>query len=175
MWKLPYGLPFLNGWPFKQIWYSFEQLRLSVPKKKSVICLNGLGYLFEKKCHLFEWFVLSVRTAWAIRLKKMVIGLNKIVICSNCYVNLFKKEIVDCSSNWSYIWTILSPAIRVERSVILEWSRYEVCLQTYHEYCHGSLCSFVAIFAFILSFDDRQYRHTLYSILRNFFQQVSRK
>ena len=99
--KLPYGLPFLNGWPFKQIWYSFEQLgsALSVPKKKIVICSNGLGYLFEKKCHLFEWFGLSVRTAWAIRLKKMVIRLNKIVICSNCYVNLFKKEIVDCSSN----------------------------------------------------------------------------
>ena len=72
-------------------------------KKKIVICSNGLGYLFEKKCHLFEWFVLSVRTAWAIRLKKIVIHLNKIVICSNCYVNLFKKEIVDCSSNWSYL------------------------------------------------------------------------
>ena len=133
------------------------------------IRLNSSGYLFPKKK------LSSVRMAWAIRLKKMVIRLNKIVICSNCYVNLFKKEIVDCSSNWSYIWTILSPAIRVERSVIFEWSRYEVCLQTYHEYCHGSLCSFVAIFAFILSFDDRQYRHMLYSILRNFFQQVSRK
>ena len=97
--KLPYGLPFLNGWPFKQIWYSFEQLRLSVRKKKNCHLFEWLGLSVRKKCHLFEWFVLFVRTAWAIRLKKIVIHLNKIVICSNCYVNLFKKEIVDCSSN----------------------------------------------------------------------------
>ena len=25
---------------------------------------------------------------------------------------------------------------RFERSVILEWSRYELCVQTHHEYCH---------------------------------------
>ena len=34
------------------------------------------------------------------------------------------------------------------------------------------LCSFVAIFTFILSFDYRQYRHTFYSILKGFFRQV---
>ena len=37
------------------------------------------------------------------------------------------------------------------------------------------LCFFVAIFAFILPFDSRQYRHTFYSILKDFFQQVSQK
>ena len=57
----------------------------AICSKKSVICLNGL-------CYPLEQLGLSV-----------VIHLNKIVICSNCYVNLFKKEIVDCSSNWSYL------------------------------------------------------------------------
>ena len=33
------------------------------------------------------------------------------------------------------------------------------------------LCSFVAIFAFILSIDYRQYRHTFYSILKFFFNK----
>ena len=32
-------------------------------------------------------------------------------------------------------------------------------------------CSFVTIFAFILPFDYRQYRHTFYSILRVFFNK----
>ena len=62
MQNVPCGLPFLNGWPFKRIWYSFEQLGLSVPKnkvssvrmawaiclKKNVICLNGLRYPLEQ-------------------------------------------------------------------------------------------------------------------------------
>ena len=47
--------------------------------------------------------------------------------------------------------------------------RYEFCLQTYHIWIVTHLCSFVAIFAFILSIDYRQYRHTFYSILKFFF------
>ena len=49
--------------------------------------------------------------------------------------------------------------------------RYEVCLQTRHNLYEivTDLCSFVAIFAFILSIDYRQYRHTFYSILKFFF------
>ena len=74
--NVPYGLPFSNGFG---------------------ICLNSLGYLFKNNCHPFErlWLSVreklsSVRTAWAIRLKKIVIRLNglgypfeKIVIRSN--------------------------------------------------------------------------------------------
>ena len=56
----------------RTIWYSFERLWLSVPKKE---ChpFEWLEPSFHKKCHLFERLVLSVRTAWAIRLKKIVI------------------------------------------------------------------------------------------------------
>ena len=68
----------------RTIWYSFERLWLSVPKKE---ChpFEWLEPSFHKKCHLFERLVLSVRTAWAIRLKK------------NCYP--FENEIVDRSSD----------------------------------------------------------------------------
>ena len=70
----------------------------------------------SKNSHPFERLGLSVReklssvrTAWAIRLKKVVIRLNglgypfeKIVICSNGSGYLFKKEFVDCSSDWFF-------------------------------------------------------------------------
>ena len=39
-------------------------------KNKIVIRSNGLGYLFEKNCRLFEWLVLSVRTAWPFDLPR---------------------------------------------------------------------------------------------------------
>ena len=48
-------------------------------QKKIVIRSNGLGYLFEKNCHLFEWLQLSIRkklsSVWmasATRLKKLL-------------------------------------------------------------------------------------------------------
>ena len=62
--NVPYGLPFSNAFG---------------------ICLNGSGYPFKKKLS-------SVRTTWAIRLKKVVIRLN-----GSGYP--FEKEFVDCSSN----------------------------------------------------------------------------
>ena len=99
----------------KRIWYPFERLGVSVPKKLS-----------------------SVQTAWATRLKKIVIrskGLGypfeKIVICSNSSGYPFEKEFVDHSSNWSYLFkdkfspsfhpkTISSLANCVKRSVFLQ-------------------------------------------------------
>ena len=58
---------------FERIWYPFERLGVSVPKKlssirtawamcleKIVLCLNGLGCPFGKNCHLFERLGLSV-------------------------------------------------------------------------------------------------------------------
>ena len=57
-------------------------LGLSV-QKKICICLNGSGYPCEKNLHLFTRLALSVRkkfasvrTAWAIRAKKVVIHSN---------------------------------------------------------------------------------------------------
>ena len=127
-----------SGYLFqKKNCHPFKWLGLSVRKKMSsvwtacAICSNGLGYPFEKKLS-------SVRTAWATHLKK-------IVICLNGYGYPFEKEIVDGLSDWRYLFkdkcepsfhpkTILLLAIHVEQ----EWSRYKVCLQTHHEYCHGS-------------------------------------
>ena len=69
--------------------------------------LNSLGYPFKNNCHPFErlWLSVreklsSVRTAWAIRLKKIVVcsdGLGylfeKLVIRSNGSGYLFRKRI----------------------------------------------------------------------------------
>ena len=61
----------------------------------------------QKICHLFEWLVLSIPRAWAIHLKKIVIGLNGFgyLFEKNCYLferlygYLFEKEIVNHSSS----------------------------------------------------------------------------
>ena len=65
---------------------------------------NDWGYPFKKKLS-------SVRTTWAIRLKKVVIRSNclgypfeKIVIRSNGSGYPFEKEFVDRSSGWSYLF-----------------------------------------------------------------------
>ena len=139
------------------IWHSFELLGLSIPKKEChPFEWLELHISFHRKCHLFERLVLSIRTAWAIRLEK-------IVICSNTLGYPFEKNCYPFKQIWLSVWkrncrpfmplklsvqdkfqpsfhpkTILS-LFRVERSVILEWSRYEGCLQIHHEYCHGSL------------------------------------
>ena len=95
--NVPYGLPFSNAFGIR---------------------LNGLGYPFKNNCHPFErlWLSVreklsSVRTAWAIRLKKIVIRSNglkypfeKIVIRSNGSGYPFKKEFVDRSSDRSYLF-----------------------------------------------------------------------
>ena len=65
-----------SGYPFKKNCHPFEQLGLSV----------------GKNCHLFEQLGLTVRTAWAISLKKIVIRSN-----SSGYP--FKKETVDHSTD----------------------------------------------------------------------------
>ena len=56
----------------------------SIRSKKIVIRSNDLGYLFGKSCHPFERLRVSVwkklssaQTAWAIRLKKVVIRSKK--------------------------------------------------------------------------------------------------
>ena len=90
--NVPYGLPFSNAFGIR---------------------LNGLGYPFKNNCHPFErlWLSVreklsSVRTAWAIRLKKIVILSNGleypfeiIVIRSNGSGYLLEKEFVNRSSD----------------------------------------------------------------------------
>ena len=94
--NVPYGLPFSNRFGIR---------------------LSGLGYPFKNNCHPFErlWLSVreklsSVRTAWAIRLKKIVIRSNglgypfeKIVIRSNGLSYLFEKEFVASLSYYQSI------------------------------------------------------------------------
>ena len=144
---------------FERIWYPFERLGVSVPKKlssirtawamcleKIVLCLNSLGYPFPQKICLnglgcpFGKKLSSVRTAWAICFKKLLsvrtLGLS--VWKRNCQL----LEELNLSVQRSILAEFLSQnhfivATRVKRSVILQVSYtvcYEVCLQTYHEW-----------------------------------------
>ena len=68
-------------------------------KKKIVICLSGLGYLFKKNCQLFEWLELSVQkkmfsvgTAQAIRWKKLSAIRTARAICSKKIGNRSKAR-----------------------------------------------------------------------------------
>ena len=147
---------------FKQIGYPFEWLKLSVKKKmvsrsngsscpckkKIVICLSGSGYLFKKNCQLFEWLELSMRKNNCFLLEQLRLSVEK-----NCQpfeqLGLFvRKKLATVQK--------LDPAICLKKNFagfpfqnnfltsylcqmicyspcILEWSRYELCLETYHE------------------------------------------
>ena len=83
--NVPYGLLFSNGF--------------GIP-------LNGPGYPFKKNCHPFERLGLSVRkklssirTAWGIRLKKVVIRSNSLGCPFEKSCHPFEKEFVDRSSD----------------------------------------------------------------------------
>ena len=142
---------------FKQIGYPFEWLKLSV-KKKMVSRSNGSSC----PCHLFEWLGLSVQeklsavwVARAVCAKKNCFLLEqlRLSIEKNCQpfeqLGLFV---------WKKLATVqkLDPAICLKKNFagfpfqnnfltsylcqmicyspcILEWSRYELCLQMYHE------------------------------------------
>ena len=147
---------------FKQIGYPFEWLKLSVKKKmvsrsngsgcpckkkKIVIRLSGSGYLFKKNCQLFEWLELYVQKNCFL-LEQLRLSVEK-----NCQpfeqLGLFvRKKLATIQK--------LDPAICLKKNFagfpfqnnfltshlcqmicyspgILEWSRYELCLQTYHE------------------------------------------
>lgn len=117
-------------------------------KKKIAIRLSGSGHLFEKNCQLFEWLDLSVQ--------------NKIVLCWNSSGYLFEKNCQPFEqlglSVRKKLATVqkLDPAICLKKNLgrfpsqnnfltshlcrmicyspgNLEWSYYELCLQTYHE------------------------------------------
>ena len=102
--NVPYGLPFSNGFGIR---------------------LNSLEYPFKNNCRPFErlWLSVreklsSVRTAWAIHLKKIVILSNGlgypfeiIVIRSNGSGYLFEKDFVNRSSDWSYLLLIRNSLI----------------------------------------------------------------
>ena len=95
-----------------------------IRSKKIVIHLNDLGYPFGKSCHPFEWLGVSIwkklsctRTAWAIRLKKVVICLKKNLL------TVWATEAICSKINFSRVSVpkpILLLATRVKRSVILQ-------------------------------------------------------
>ena len=117
-------------------------------KKKIVICLSGSGYPFKKNCQLFEWLELSVQKRNCFLLEQLRLSVEK-----NCQpfeqLRLFvRKKLATVQK--------LDPAICLKKNFagfpfknnfltsylcqmicyspcILEWFRYELCLQTYHE------------------------------------------
>ena len=139
---------------FKQIGYPFEWLKLSVKKKmvsrsngsscpckkKIVICLSGLGYLFKKNCQLFEWLELSVQkkmfsvgTAQAIRWKKLSAIRTARAICSKKIGNcskarssyLFEEEFC-----WVSIPEQLPHQLLVSNDLLFSMSSWVVPLRT---------------------------------------------
>ena len=115
-----------------------------IRSKKIVIRSNDLGYPFEKSCHPFALLGLSVwkklssvRTAWDIRLKKLLSARTARAIRSKKNLSTDQNHFVASHSRRTICY---SPG----------HVRYEFCLQTYHIWIVTHLCSFVAIFAFIL-------------------------
>ena len=135
-----------SSYLFKKNGQPFERFGLSM-QKKIAIHLSGLGHLFEKNCQLFEWLELSVQ--------------NKIALCWNSSGYLFEKNCQPFKqlglSVRKKLATVqkLDPAICLKKNFgfpsqnnfltshlcrmicyspgIIEWSHYELCLQTYHE------------------------------------------
>ena len=95
-----------------------------IRSKKIVIRLNDLGYPFGKSCHPFERLGVSVwkklssaRTAWAVRLKKVVIRSKKNLLTVRA------TEAICSKINFSRVSVpkpILWLATCAERSVILQ-------------------------------------------------------
>ena len=149
--------------------YIFSQ-KMSSVWTACAIHSNGLGYPFGKKLS-------SVRTPWAIHLKK-------IVIRSNRYGYPFKNEIVDHLCYWSYLFKINFSRVSIPKQFRHYFASNDLLFLSGHatkvvyKYIMNTvtdLCSFVAIFAFIPSFNYRQYQCTFYSIFKGFLQQVSWK
>ena len=145
---------------FKQIGYPFEWLKLSVKKKKwsavrtapavhakkklssvwvaraicskkIVSCLNGSSCLCKKQ-------LFSVGTAQAIRWKKPFEQLGLFVRKKLATVQkldpaiCLKKNFAGFPFQNNFLTSYLCQMICYS-PCILEWSRYELCLQTYHE------------------------------------------
>lgn len=140
----------LNGSSYllKKKWSAIRTAPAVHAKKKIVICLSGSGYLFKKNCQLFEWLELSVQKKNCFLLEQLRLSVEK-----NCQpfeqLGLFvRKKLATIQK--------LDPAICLKKNFagfpfqnnfltsylcqmicyspcILEWSLYELCLQTYHE------------------------------------------
>ena len=96
--NVPYGLPFSNGFG---------------------ICLNGSGYPFKKKLS-------SVRTTWAIRLKKVVIRSN----CLGCpfekSCHLFERLGI---SVWKNCYPLERLGLSVRKRICRPFERLKLSVQ----------------------------------------------
>ena len=145
-----------------------------IPSKKIVIHSNSLGYQFgkncrpfeqrglsvPKKCHPFEWLGLSVwkklsslRTAWDIRFKKLLsVRTARAIRLKKKLSTIGGTEPICSRINFSqvsipkpfYLYPLVSNDLLFSRSRML-WSLF-----TNLSWVFMDLCSFVAIFAFIL-------------------------
>jgi len=180
--NIPYGLPFSNGQPFERItvvvfvltaWAIHSKIRMSSirmawdifsQKMSSVwmacaICSNDLGYPFENKLS-------SVWTAWHLkkkcypfkRLYMAIYSKTKLstiwvteVICSK--INFSRVSVPKQFCHYFASNELLFLSVHVTKFV------YKCIMNTVTD-----LCSFLAIFAFILSFDYWQYRNKFTNI-----------
>ena len=147
---------------FKQIGYPFEWLKLSVKKKWPAVRTAPAVHAKKESCHLFEWLGLSVQeklsAVWmarAVCAKKHCFLLEQLRLSveKNCQpfeqLGLFvrkklatvqkldpaiclKKNFAGFSFHNNFLTSYLCQMICYS-PCILEWSRYELCLQTYHE------------------------------------------
>ena len=118
-----------SGCPCKKNCHPFEWLGPDLLEKKIVSCLSGSSYPCKTK-------LFSVGTAQAICLKKTVSRSN-----SSGYPfeknwqpfkSQIKKSLAGFPSQNNFLTSHLCQMICYSPG-ILEWSHYELCLQTYHE------------------------------------------
>ena len=129
-----------NGQPF-------ERLQLSMQKKNCHL-FEWLGLSVQKNCQLFEWLELSVQKKNCFLLEQLRLSVEK-----NCQpfeqLGLFvrkklatvqkldsaiclKKNFAGFPFQNNFLTSYLCQMICYS-PCILEWSRYELCLQMYHE------------------------------------------
>ena len=143
-------------------------------KKKIVIHWNGPGYLLEKKCRLFERLVISLERLGLSVWKKLLSVWTAMAILSKKKLSTVRATEAICSKiNFSQVFIPKQFRRYPFTSNDLLFLSGHVTKFVYKRIMNTAtdLCSFVAIFAFILSFDYRQYRHTFYSILKGFFNR----
>ena len=105
----------------------------TIRSEKICIRSNGLGHLFKKYCHLFEWVgstvqtkFASVRTAWLIRSKKMSIR-------SNGLAHPFRIIFVSTGMNFAKIWLSMCA------NDCVRFARYCSKMYSCHLFLYGGL------------------------------------
>lgn len=139
-----------NGQPFDRLQLSMQKKKLSsvwlaraICSKQIVSCLNGSSCLCKKNCFLLEQLRLSVEKncqpfeQLGLFVRKKLATIQKLdpAIC-------LKKNFAGFPFQNNFLTSYLCQMICYS-PCILEWSRYELCLQTYHEYSQFFFCPYL--------------------------------